>query len=427
MAVRDWFRRRTPAAEEHGLSQVIPVWNAGRPLGPTGNYSTLVDEGYRRNAVVFACIREIATSVAEPTLECVQGDDDELLDARHPLCHLLSHPNLDNDQSELLEILLTHYGVAGECFVYKNRNPAGVVVELCPLRPDRMSHIADTTGRVVAWEYSVDGTHKERIDAADVIHMRQYDPGDDFRGLSPIDVAARMGDLDNNAGDYMRSLFENGGIPGTVLKCKGRVPDAERRRAQQNFRDQFGGPRGWNALAVLDEDVDIERLGLDPNSLNLEPVFGVTESRICAAFQVPPILIGVKVGLDRSTFSNYGEARVSFWRETLAPLFRRIAAKLTMQLAVEFDPAIRVRFNFDEVTALQESADAKSTRTREDYKAGILTLNEARAETGFPALTDGDVRLQPSMAIEVPAENEAQAVAHDARVAEIGAALRAVK
>lgn len=425
MAFFDFLRRRR-APETHGIAGLIPVWDAGRPLSPTGNYSVLVDDGYRRNAVVFACINEIATSLAEPPVLCGRGAEFDPLPETHPLAMLLARPAPGLDWSELLDQSGRIYGVAGECFFYKNRNPSGVIVELCTLRPDRMKHIADTSGAVVAWEYSVDGVTKERIDAADVIHVKAYDPGDDFRGLSPIDVAARMGDLDNHAGDYMRALFENGGIPGTAIKVKGRATENERRRVQQKFRDDFSGARGWHAAAVVDEDVEIERLGLDPNSLNLEPILSVTESRICAAFQVPPILVGVKVGLDRSTFANYGEARQSFWRETMAPLFRKFSSKLTAELAVEFGGDCRIAFDFDAVPALQESTDAVHTRTRENYKEGLITLNEARAEIGLEPVTDGDTRRDP-MGFDVFAETESQARRVDAIAAETGAALRAVK
>ena len=44
------------------------------------------------------------------------------------------------------------------------------------------------------------------------------------------------------------------------------------------------------------------------------------ESRICAAMQVPPILVGAKVGLDRSTFTNYQEARKQLWEEAIFSL-----------------------------------------------------------------------------------------------------------
>jgi phage portal protein BeeE len=64
------------------------------------------------------------------------------------------------------------------------------------------------------------------------------------------------------------------------------------------------------------------------------------EARICAALNVPPIVAGFKVGLDRSTYSNYEEARRSFYSETIDPLLTRLSGVLTKGLGEDIELVI---------------------------------------------------------------------------------------
>jgi len=85
----------------------------------------------------------------------------------------------------------------------------------------------------------------------------------------------------------------------------------------------------------------------------------LSETRICSAFGVPAILVGANTGLQRSTYSNYREARESFWEETLLPLYRRIEQFMAGLLQPEF-PSERgyLGFDFSQVKALQEDETA---------------------------------------------------------------------
>src|SRR5258708_12531177 len=69
--------------------------------------------------------------------------------------------------------------------------------------------------------------------------------------------------------------------------------------------------------------MDVQSLGMSLRDLEFPDLRAFSESRICAALQVPPILVGAKVGLDRSTFTNYAEARKQLWEEGIFSLQRR--------------------------------------------------------------------------------------------------------
>lgn len=415
MSFGDWLfapiggERHAAAADGGTTVQVLSDWKTARAIPAPHDYRALLAEGYAANVIVYACVNEIATSVAEPDLICrriIPGGDDVELPSDHPLVQLFERPNEDQDQFEFLEELVVQFAAAGEAAVYKLRNPAGSVRGLQVLRSDYLEPIASKTGRVIRYEYTIDGQRSDDLDPRNVAFIRRPNPLHPLRGLSPIGVAATAIDADNMVMQYIRQLFSNGGVPRGLLKLlKSKTTAEERESIQSKWKDKYGRGR-WAEVAVVDEDVEYQSLGIKPDEGAFGEQFGVTESRICAAFGVPPILIAAKVGIDAATYSNYGQARRSFWEETLTPMFTRVAARLTHTVAHEFGDDLYTLFDLAKVQALQEGADARSTRAREEWKAGLVTKNEAREDLGRSRLVGGDVLRADMQSLEEPAEAE---------------------
>jgi hypothetical protein len=133
-----------------------------------------------------------------------------------------------------------------------------------------------------------------------------------------------------------------------------------------------------------------------------------SEARICMILRTPPILVGAKVGLDRSTFSNYGEARRSYWQDTLSPLFRRVRDELQSDLAPEFGDDVELRWDMSQVPALQEEQTAIWDRALRAFTGSGLTRNEFREMVGKPAIgPTGDVFVMTLNQVETPLKRPA--------------------
>jgi hypothetical protein len=93
---------------------------------------------------------------------------------------------------------------------------------------------------------------------------------------------------------------------------------------------------------------------------------------------------GLGAGLDHATYSNVAQAREAFTEMKCIPLWRAIGATLTMSLVPDFtsDSSVVVDFDIDEVRALSDDEDKKATRLAAYVAAGILDVDEARAEIG---------------------------------------------
>ena len=411
MSVISWARERfavAPAPRPEPVARqsarVVSTWQQGKPLPKHDDYVALASI-VRKNVVAASCIWEIVTSASEPELIVEQrkttgqtdGQDWARVPDTHELAVLLKEPNPEESQDELLERLLTHQQIGGQWALHKARSSGGRLVELWALRPDRLELVPGDNGLMAGYLFKTDKkkTAISRQDA--VVCMLRADPLDDFYGLSPLAVLALFGDLDNRAAEYLRSFFYNGGSPAGLLKIKNAVlEEPDRLRLKEAWAREHGGDKGWHSISVVDADADYQEIGSRPEKLSMEAIWDETEARVCAAFGVPPILVGANIGLKRATYANYAEARQSFWQETMPLVLNRTARKLTKGVAAEWGPDLRIRYDLSEVKALQIDDAVIREQAIKEYEAGVITLNEARQKCGYDAVegAEGDERKE---------------------------------
>src|SRR5258708_21855840 len=113
----------------------------------------------------------------------------------------------------------------------------------------------------------------------------------------------------------------------------------------------------------------------------------------------PASLVGAKVGLDRSTFTNYQEARKQLWEEAIFSLQRRFRDPVETRLLPEFSGTGRVRvtsrWDNSQVLALQEAETARWARASEALHAGGITVNDFRKIVGLDPDPPGVLFIPP--------------------------------
>ena len=284
------------------------------------SYESAVRSGFAGNDLVYACIREIATSAAEARLVAYRTDTKgAMVEVEGRIGKLLRDPNPWMTQFAFLETIHQHLNIAGNAYFYKVRSLRGVNA-VAILRPDRVRLMDDG----VSAEYMIDNDVYE-LPPEDFGHLKLPHPLDDHYGLSPLAVLGKHINLDSTLTDFQSVFFQNSGVPSGLLKIKRRISSqAEADDIRASWRAQFRGIRGWHQVAILDEDANYQKTGATLDESDAPGVGERLESRICAALRVPPVLVGALVGMNHATYANYVEARRSFWEETLMPEYRRI-------------------------------------------------------------------------------------------------------
>ncbi|HEY1407399.1 MAG TPA: phage portal protein, partial [Promineifilum sp.] len=260
---------------------------------------------------------------------------------------------------------------------------------------------------ISGYEYAVPGQSPVTMRAEDVIDFKLFDPLNLYRGYPPAAVAGRVGDVDNATTDYLKLFMEKGGMPPGLLKTKQKLIDTDVNDIRRRWSERYGGFSHWLEPAVLDSDAEYQKVGLTFEEMGFDVLDARSEARICMVIGVPPILVGAKIGLDRATYSNYGEARLAWWEDTLIPQYRNFENVIANDLAPEFGEGLTVEFDFDDVPALKESEDAKWGRAGAALAGGYITVNEAREHVGLDTIGQpGEVFLRPSSASETDMSGE---------------------
>ena len=392
----------------YDVASSVPLVNdLSNVVYPEDNYGNYAKEGYGRNAIVNACIRELATGTAAARFYVQRDTTDGLVEVEGtPLANLIMYPNGTQDFYHWLERLVTYLYVSGNAYVLKERSRGNQITGLYLLRPDRVSIMPSGEG-VKGYSYEVDG--KEYfLKPEDVGHISFPNPSGDLYGLSPLHVLTKTINLDLSMTDFAKVFFQNAGVPSGLLKVKRRLTSQEEAtRIRSRWRSSFGGTNNFHSVAVLDDDADYQQMASAPSEMALTDLHNHTESRICSVLGVPPILISANVGLQRSTFSNYREARFSFHSETLEPLIDKIVRFLNYCVGMEMGETVAV--DLTEMRGFLDDKETINARAAQLFSSGIVTLNEAREMVGQDALPDGEVRRLPANIIESMAPTESLA------------------
>lgn len=191
--------------------------------------------------------------------------------------------------------------------------------------------------------------------------------------------------------------MKNAGVPSVVLTpADGQVTIKEPQReaikalwAESTTGDNRGKP------LVPSVALDVKHISWSPEELGLDKVREIPEARICAAIRISPMALDLKVGLERSTYSNKAEARKGAYYDCLLPLQKRFAHTLTRWLLPEHtgDSRDRLGWDYSRMLALTEDEDKRYSRISVGYKAGWLRRSDARSLAGLASRPEDEVYL----------------------------------
>lgn len=381
---------------------VIPPWITQTFFEPT--FRALVREGYKRNAAFFACVSALAFAFPEPPL-LVYADETDDADPlpNHPIRKLLQKPNPRMDERRFKVVVMTYIAIGGVCYVHKVRDGARRVIQLWPYHIAQMLPVPGGPDWLLRYDFD-DGTGVLKpIPVEDVIALTwpDVDPEQPWTAMPPLTAAAGDVDTANEIRRYVFNLLKNDAVPRGVLELPpaAALSEPEWRRMKSQWRERYGGDNRGD-VAILEGGAKYTRIGLNMEELAAAALFDIPEAHICAVMRVPPIIAGLNVGLQRSTFSNYGEARQAFTQDTMAPIWALTGGEMRASLADEFGNGVDLRHDLSKVQALQEHATEKWARVDKAFLSGYLSFQETRTALGYGDPNPDDMFVLPQLGLE---------------------------
>ena len=364
-----WFGRKSAGAAAR--PPFVPSWlGTAEDAGFVRSYDAQYDEVFRNNPVGQRSVRLVAGMVSALTVEVAEGD---------PRAAKLV--TADGLLEGIAASLLLH----GNAFVKLIAGPDDAPVELCLLRPERVSIATDSQGYPAAYLYRV-GNRTVRTAARDALarrqlgHVRALNPGDDHYGLGCLNAAIAAASVHNRATRWNKALLDNAARPSGALVYEpgdGSGLSVEQfDRLRDEMAEQFSGSANAGRPLLLEGGLKWQALSLSPADMDFAALKDGAARDIALAFGVPPVLVGLP---GDATYANAREAGRALYRQTVLPMAEIILRELATLLGDWLGP---VRFAVD-TDQLTELAEDRARLWAQLSAAEFLTRAEKRDMLGF--------------------------------------------
>jgi HK97 family phage portal protein len=395
--VFEWLNKLLKKSKTHSA---ILASMLGGPVWSTVNYQGYAKEGYEANTYVYACIRQIALAASGiPWYVYRKARNGELEELEgHELSVLFTRPNPLQGWGSFLENVTSYLQLSGNAYIEAVGPKKGKPKELYTLRPDRMQVIpGNKIGMISGYVYEVNGK-RVAFDPSEILHLKLFNPTNEWYGMPPIKAAARSVDHNNEGRSWNVALLQNRAMPSGALSTKDDLTEEQFSRLKKQVETQYSGAQNAGRPLVLEGGLSWQSMALSPTDMDWLQGLKLSSREICSVFGVPPELIGDH---ENATYSNYQEARKAFYQETVLPTMDWIRDEFNNWLIPKFDENIIVDYDTENVEALAEDRDAVWTRVTNAVKTGVLTPNEARRELGYDDIQGGDILFMPGSMVPV--------------------------
>lgn len=371
-----------PEVKESQAHSIL-VLNPGQPVWTPRDYKSFAEEAYVRNVIAYQAINKIAEAVSSVRWVAYRGETEV---TQSPALDLINNPNPTQSGREFIEAKIGYLMISGNSYDERIMI-SGQPREMYTHRPDRMKVVPGPNGTPKAYIYEVASSRVtwqvDEIGKSDIRHMRLFNPLNDWYGQAPVEAAAYAIDQHNEAMKWVQALLQNSARPSGALVSKGdALTDEQYNRLKAQMEMQYQGGANAGRPMLLEGGLDWKEMGLSPTDMGVIDSKNSAARDISLAFGVPPQLLGIP---GDNTYSNYSEARLSFWEDTIIPLVDRLAEEFTAFIGEPY--GVEIRADLDQIPAI---VDKRRTLWEMVNASTVLTINEKREAMGYDPIAGGD-------------------------------------
>jgi len=307
-------------------------------------------------------------------------------------------PNPWQTSSEWRAQTMTHVPLYGNAYSQVVRDARGFITELVPLDPAAMTVSQGPFGPVYTYQRQASApqvfakTSSSLTDYPKILHLRGLATSH-LVGRSLVDDGSDLIDTAHEAQVYGRTLLENDATPSLVLKHPGILDEEAAARLKESWRANYGGSKKAGGVAVLEEGMQIDKMSMTNEDLQLLETRKFTRSEIAALFRVPSHMIG---DLERSTFSNIEHQAIEFVQHCIRPwavAFEQALHATILSDTVQQRGTFFFEFQLDGL--LRGDIQSRYAAYQTGRQAGFLSINDIRRLENLDPIDNGDDYLEP--------------------------------
>lgn len=276
-------------------------------------------ENAKRLGTVVAAVSAKCRAIG--TLPCFlyrDMADGKALAKKHPYFSLLyKRPNSMQTAFEFYEMLQGHVELRGNAYAELLTDSRGVVGEMVPMHPDRVTVELLDNGRL-RYRYNDPLTRTTRVLLQDeVFHLREWS---DYAhmGQSRIAMGVDVMGVALAQQDYVGKYLKNDASAGVFITGTNFETKADEKEYQAAFERASTG-ENRHRVRMLPPGIDIKSLGVSPTDMQLLESIKASDAKICSLFNVLPHLIGVDSG-KAATYASVEQFNLMHVQQCVLPM-----------------------------------------------------------------------------------------------------------
>ena len=309
---------------------------------------------------------------------------------------LLEDPHPELTRFELWRLVYVHRLLWGNAYLQKVTNGGGQVVQLWPIRPDRVKvdkeqPSEDNPSGKVFWIQTETGGRVRRT-SKEILHLPALGY-DGITGCSPIRAAAQGIGLGIAAERAAGRLYGSGNMISGVLQTEQRLNAEQAAQLKASWKAKLGGAQTAHDIAVLDSGASFSPVTMPyKDSQFLESrQFQVTE--VSRMFGVPPFLL---MSTEKSTSWGTGleQQAQGFVTWDLAPTWLTPTEQRVKKELLDSGQYAKYQLG----GLLRGDSSARATFYRAMRDTGAFSADDIRELEDLKPVggREGDMRLQPT-------------------------------
>jgi HK97 family phage portal protein len=394
--IRDYAGRMIQplaAADMEGAAVTSPADLAREMTAGTRSLTghRITTDSAMRASAVFACVKVIAEDVAAMPLNIYeQLEAGHRFAPEHRVYSVLQNPNEWQTSMEYREMQVMFLLLRGNAYALK-ATVRGLLDELLPFHPDHVTpRLHPKDGRLV---YDVQprlGGPTVTYEARDIHHVRGLG-SNGYTGLSVINYAKNAIGLADAQEGFGAEAFRDGGVNRVALKHPKELSQQAGDRLRNSWVDIYGGPGRYAKPAILEEGLDVVKIGLTAAEMQFLDGRKFQLEDIARFFRVGPHKIG---HLDRATNNNVEQMALDHVTSTLLPWCVRLEQRYKKDLLTL--PGDARYFARHVVDAHLRGDPLKRWQTHQiATQIGAKSINEVRQQEDMNPIENGDEHYRP--------------------------------
>jgi HK97 family phage portal protein len=384
--------------DKNGVKALIHIPGWAEILAQNADAGSDVAQAYSKSPWARRCvaIRSNALSAIPWTVQ----SDGEDVDKNHPAQELLQTVNLQTnwiDHIRATEADLNVYGKSYWLKIGKGRR----VFFLKRLNPISMEIVVGKTG-IEKFVQKIKGKVVGEWGPEQMLYFHDYDPLDDFGGVSPTKVALPDIETEIAAGVYLKAFFENYAMPAVIMTTPDTVGQSALEELKRLWDRWFRGAEKGHKTAWADRGLKPSQIGYSLEELAMADVRLEARRAIATAYEVPLSIAG---GSESVNFATMRESHLQLYFDAILPRSEYIAGVIDANLLKQhFSGDLSFVWNPDELPIMIPNVSEERESIGGLVRDGVITAAAGAARLDFnpDEVGQGPISIQVQGQIEPP-------------------------